>query len=90
MRFEFSGLGVPKAVDIPKLISHIVHVNTTKHDPNRGFEFTTSTRDNYPVYLMEKEITDDKNSLFQLNLFDMNYPKKEKKNDGLHYLNPNM
>ena len=32
--FEFSGLGAPKSVDIPKLITHIVHVNTTKHDPN--------------------------------------------------------
>ena len=32
-RYEFSGLGTPKAVDIPKLISHIVYVNTIKHDP---------------------------------------------------------
>ena len=77
-QFEFSGLGAPKAVDIPKLISHVVHINTTKHDPNRGFQFMTSTRDNYPVYLMEEEIGDDNNSLFQLNLFDMNYPKKRK------------
>ena len=52
-RYEFSGLGAPKAVDIPKLISHIVHINTIKHDPLRGFEFTTSTRDNYPTYFME-------------------------------------
>ena len=52
-RYEFSGLGAPKAVDIPKLISHIVHINTMKHDPSRGFEFTTSTRDNYPTYFME-------------------------------------
>ncbi|MCG8622193.1 MAG: hypothetical protein MJE68_09400, partial [Proteobacteria bacterium] len=49
-RYEFSGLGAPKSVDILKLISHVVHINTTKHNPNRGFEFTTSTRDNYPVY----------------------------------------
>ena len=48
------------------------------HDPNRGFQFTTSTRDNYPVYLMEKEISHNNNSLFQLNLFNMNYPKKSK------------
>ena len=52
-RYEFSGLGAPKAVDIPKLISHIVHINTMKHDPLCGFEFTTSTRDNYPTYFME-------------------------------------
>ena len=52
-KFEFRGLGALKAVDIPKLISHVVYINTTKHDPKRGFEFTTSTRDNYPVNLME-------------------------------------
>ena len=46
-KFEFGGLGAPKAVDIPKLISHVVYLNTTKHDPKRGFEFTTSTRDSY-------------------------------------------
>ena len=33
-RFEFSGLGAPKSVDIPKLITHIVHINSTKHDPS--------------------------------------------------------
>ena len=48
-RFEFSGLGAPKSVDIPKLITHIVHVNTTKHDPKCGFEFTTSTEIIIPV-----------------------------------------
>ena len=52
-KFEFGGLGDPKAVDISKLISYVMYLNTMKHDPNRGFEFTTSTRDNYPVYLME-------------------------------------
>ena len=54
-RFEFGGLGAPKAVDIPKLISHVAHINIAKHNPNRGFEFTTSTRDNYPVHLMDSE-----------------------------------
>ena len=53
-RFEFGELGAPKAVDIPKLILHVVHINTTKHDPECGFEFVTMTRDNYPVYLMEQ------------------------------------
>ena len=33
-RYEFSGLGAPKSVDIPKLISHVVHINTTKHNPS--------------------------------------------------------
>ena len=69
-RFEFSGLGAPKSVDIPKLISHIVHINSAKHDPNRGFEFTTSTRDNYPCYMMQ--ITDDcqKKDVYGKHAFD--------------------
>ena len=60
-RYEFSGLGAPKAVDIPKLLSHVVHINTLKHNPDRGFEFTTSTCDNYPTILLEHEtdITND-------------------------------
>ena len=53
-QFEFRGLGATKAVDIPKLISHVMYINTTKHDPERGFEFVTMTRDNYPVYSMEQ------------------------------------
>ena len=79
-RFEFSGLGAPKAVDIPKLISHVAHINTTKHDPNRGFEFTTSTRDNYPTYLMETSecLTDSYN--FKNHPFDMNTHRKKCKN----------
>ena len=34
-KFKFGGLGAPKTVDILKLISHVVHLNTTKHDPKR-------------------------------------------------------
>ena len=56
-QFEFSDLGAPKSVDIPKLITHIVHVNTTKHDPKCGFEFTTSTRDNYPFYMLSSNVS---------------------------------
>ena len=63
-RYEFSGLGAPKAVDIPKLISHVVHLNTTKHDSERGFEYTTSTRANYPVYLLESEGRNSDNNIF--------------------------
>ena len=29
---EFSGLGCPKAVDIPRLISHVTELNTIRHD----------------------------------------------------------
>ena len=32
---EFSGLGCPKAVDIPRLISHVTELNSIRHDPNR-------------------------------------------------------
>ena len=70
-RFEFSGLGAPKSVDIPKLITHIVHVNTMKHDPKWGFEFTTSTRDNYPCYLLSSNVSCSPQVDFQTHAFDM-------------------
>ena len=70
-RFEFSGLGAPKSVDIPKLITHIVHVNTTKHNLNRGFEFTTSTRDNYPCYLLSSNVPAAGQMDFQPHTFDV-------------------
>ena len=63
-RYEFSGLGTPKAVDIPKLILHVVHLNTTKHDSDCGFEYTTSTRDNCPVYLLESDVRNSDKNLF--------------------------
>ena len=75
-RFEFSGLGAPKSVDIPKLITHIVHVNTTKHDPKRGFEFTTSTRDNYPCYLLSSNVSLPAPHVFKTHPFDL--PRKHK------------
>ena len=78
-RYEFSGLGAPKAVDIPKLISHIVHINTTKHDPERGFEFTTSTRDNYPVVLMENSDNHAYVDNFKSNNFDLKVLEKPKR-----------
>ena len=77
-RYEFSGLGAPKAVDIPKLISHVVHVNTTKHDPSRGFEFTTSTRDNYPTYLMEMDNSNSSINSYAPSAFDVKVDKKKK------------
>ena len=84
-RFEFSGLGAPKSVDIPKLISHVVHVNTTKHDPKRGFEFTTSTRDNYPCHLMELEQHTD--TEYAVNHpFDEARPKSKKQTKRLFSL----
>ena len=70
-RFEFSGLGAPKSVDIPKLITHIVHVNTTKHDPKRGFQFTMSTRENYPCYLLSSNVAFAGQVHFQTHPFDI-------------------
>ena len=78
-RFKFGGLGAPKAVDIPKLISHVVYINTTKHDPKRGLEFTTSTRDNYPVYLMEYLEDKCDNNDFKNHPFDKYRNSKKKK-----------
>ena len=81
-RFEFSGLGVPKSVDILKLITHIVHVNMTKHDPKCGFKFTTSTRDNYPCYLLSSNVSLAAQHDFQTHPFDIQRtrnPRKKKK-----------
>ena len=77
-RFEFSGLGAPKAVDIPKLISHVVHINSLKHNPHRGFEFTTSTRDNYPTILMDVDYSSYSDSIFKPHNFDVKPDKKDK------------
>ena len=88
-KFEFSGLGTPKSTDIPKLLSHLVHINTTKHDPARGFEFTTSTRDNYPCYLMDiasQEI--DSSGLFRNHPFDKATSKMKKKRKLLSISKP--
>ena len=45
---EFSGLGCPKAVDIPHLITHVTELNSIKHDLQRGFSFNTTNRGAYP------------------------------------------
>ena len=82
-RFEFSGLGAPKAVDIPKLISHVVHINSLKHNPERGFEFTTSTCDNYPTILMDVDDSNYSDSIFKPHNFDVKTDKKTRTNDGL-------
>ena len=34
-RMEFTGLGCPKSVDIPRLITHVTELNNIRHDPNR-------------------------------------------------------
>ena len=76
--YEFSGLGAPKAVDIPKLLSHVVHINTLKHNPDRGFKFTTSTHDNYPTILLENETDITNDGLFCSSNFKIPSFKKGK------------
>ena len=77
-RFEFSGFGAPKAVDIPKLISHVVHINSLKHNPDRGFIFTTSSCDNYPTILMDVDDSNYFDSIFKPHNFDVKMDKKNK------------
>ena len=50
---EFSGLGCPKAVDIPRLISHVTELNSIRHDSGRGFVFNTTNRGSYPYDTLE-------------------------------------
>ena len=40
---EFSGLGCPKAVDIPRLISHVAELNHIRHDVHRVLYSTPPT-----------------------------------------------
>ena len=62
-----------------------------KHDPKRGFEFTTSTRDNYSVYLMEYPEDDSDKHEFKNHPFDKyrHIKKKEPKVIGSHCPNLN-
>ena len=46
---EFSGLGCPKAVDIPRLISHVAEINHIRHDVHRGFVFNTTKQGCLPI-----------------------------------------
>ena len=50
---EFSGLGCPKAVDIPRLRSHITELNSIRHDSSCGFVFNTTNRGSYPYDTLE-------------------------------------
>ena len=86
LQFEFGGLGAPKAVDIPKLISHVIHINTTKHDPEHGFEFVTMTRDNYPVCLMEENNDDIPGTILKNHSFDSHRNRKKYKSKKWFHL----
>ena len=70
---EFSGLGCPKAVDIPCLITHVTELNTIRHDPNRGFAFSTMNRGAYPydTLLPPSDVNQTR--------FDLPHPRKQRK-----------
>ena len=70
---EFSGLGCPKAVDIPRLITHVTELNTIRHDPNCGFVFSTTNRGVYPydTLLPPSDVNQTR--------FDLPRPRKQRK-----------
>ena len=74
---EFSGLGCPKAVDIPRLISHVTELNSIRHDTGRGFVFNTSNRGAYPYDSLEPPI--DRNQT----RFDLPRVRKKRKAQSL-------
>ena len=74
---EFSGLGCPKAVDIPRLISHVTELNAIRHDVDRGFVFNTSNRGAYPYDSLEPPI--DRNQT----RFDLPRVRKKRKAQSL-------
>ena len=62
---EFSGLGCPKAVDVPKLISHVTELNNIRHNAARGFAFHTTNRAAYPYHTLDMP-SDDRMTTFDL------------------------
>ena len=74
---EFSGLGCSKAVDIPRLISHITELNTIRHDVNHGFVFNTNNHGAYPYDSLEPPI--DRNQTW----FDLPWVHKKRKAQSL-------
>ena len=74
-KLEFTGLGEPKAVDVPRLIKKAVFINDIKHDPNRGFELKTTSRSTYPYHLMQPSNQQITNTL-QSKLFNVQDSKR--------------
>ena len=70
---EFSGLGYPKAVDIPRLRSHITELNSIRHDSSHGFVFNTTNRGSYPYDTLEPPL--DRNQT----RFDLPRVRKKRK-----------
>ena len=75
---EFSGLGCPKAVDIPRLISHVTELNAIRHDVDCGFVFNTSNHGAYPYDSLDLLLTGTK-----LDLICLKFVRKERLS---HYL----
>ena len=74
---ELSGLGCPKAVDIPRLISHVTELNNIRHELDRGFSFHTTNRAAYPYHTLERPL--DPN----INVFDIPRHRKKCKEQSL-------
>ena len=70
---EFSGLGCPKAVDIPRLITHVTQLNAIRHDPHRGFSFNTTNRGVYPYDTLLPPADTNQS------VFDLPRPRKQRK-----------
>ena len=71
---EFTGLGCPKSVDVPRLMSYCAVLNNTRHDLDREFEFHTASTTAYPYHLLES-LTKRNNTLTQ---FDEPWKHKQR------------
>ena len=63
-----------------------MYINTTKHDPEHGFEFVTTTRDNYPVYLMEQDTDYIPGTMLKNHSFDSQKNRKKYKSKKWFHL----
>ena len=70
---EFSGLGCPKAVDIPWLITHVTELNSIKHDLQQGFSFNTLNWGAYPYDTLLPPSDPNQSR------FDLPHPHKQRK-----------
>lgn len=76
--------GCPLASEIPKLIAKMLHINATKHDPDKCFSVRLAKKSNYPCMIGSARqdfliLHYDKDTFFQPHDFDFPDVKSRKK-----------
>ena len=81
-------LGVPSAVQIPKIMADLVYKNTQKLNPERGFHYITTSKNVYPLHLADFNLEAEnillkatRFSFFKRHPFDCEVNNPRKKNE---------